>query len=47
MRDIKVMIKDLHHSIDPTYIVQKLNRKGLKAKNATKKKERKEKKSKI
>jgi hypothetical protein len=37
MRDIKVMIKDLHHSIDPTDIIQELNQKGLKAKNATNK----------
>jgi hypothetical protein len=37
MRDIKVMIKVLHHSIDPTDIIQELNRKGLKARNATNK----------
>jgi hypothetical protein len=29
------MIKGLHHSIDLTDIVQELNQKGLKAKNAT------------
>jgi transcription initiation factor TFIIIB Brf1 subunit/transcription initiation factor TFIIB len=34
MRDIKVMIKVLHHSIDQTDIIQEPNRKGLKAKNA-------------
>jgi hypothetical protein len=31
------MIKDLHHSIDPTDIIQELIQKGLKAKNATNK----------
>jgi hypothetical protein len=34
MRDIKVIIKDLHHSIDQTDIIHELNQKGLKAKNA-------------
>jgi hypothetical protein len=33
-RDIRVMIKGLHHSIDPTDIVSCLNQLGLKAKNA-------------
>jgi hypothetical protein len=37
MRDIKVVIKDLHHSIDLTDIIQELNQKGLNAKNATNK----------
>jgi hypothetical protein len=37
MRDIKVMIKDLHHSTDSSDIIQELNQKGLKAKNATNK----------
>jgi hypothetical protein len=37
MRDIKLMIKDLGYSIDPTDIIQNLNQKGLKVKNATNK----------
>ncbi|PNF20024.1 hypothetical protein B7P43_G05948 [Cryptotermes secundus] len=36
-RDIKVMVKDLHHSIDPIDIVNHFNQQGLKAKNATNK----------
>jgi hypothetical protein len=37
MSDIKVIIKDLQHSIDPADIIKELNQKGLKAKNATNK----------
>ena len=36
-RDIRVMVKNLHHSIDPTDIINNLNQRGLKAKNATNK----------
>jgi hypothetical protein len=36
-RDIRVMIKNLHHSIDPTDIVNQLNQQGLKATSAVNK----------